>query len=247
MERQRLASFTVFVNKVSRRIHKSVLWEAFNFHGEIYDVYIAYWNKKCIHQNITFVFVLFCSKSSMLKAIEKGERIALPPRVEAGPRKTTQENSYKVKESRSYKDVLVGLAPDARISGKAKSPTNASEREVSGDDPKCDAIVQVKVDTNCVVDIPKEDMLWVKRFLDGKIKNIYVQCGHGATSSSDEWCSLKVTIQKLPIRVTTYALPTWWEDGRMFRLQMACLAHLRLAPLTGGILASEERWGSWRL
>ncbi|KAK8540078.1 hypothetical protein V6N12_046371 [Hibiscus sabdariffa] len=222
MERQRLASFTVFVNKVSRRIHKSVLWEAFNFHGEIYDVYIAYWNKKCIHQNITFVFVLFCSKSSMLKAIEKGERIALPPRVEAGPRKTTQENSYKVKESRSYKDVLVGLAPDARISGKAKSPTNASEREVSGDDPKCDAIVQVKVDTNCVVDIPKEDMLWVKRFLD-------------------------VTIQKLPIRVTTYALPTWWEDGRMFRLQMACLAHLRLAPLTGGILASEERWGSWRL
>ncbi|KAK9006318.1 hypothetical protein V6N11_035360 [Hibiscus sabdariffa] len=64
---------TIFVDKVSKRIHKVTVWEAFSVYGEIKDVYIAYWNRKRRLQKFTFVFIRFASRSDMLKAIKEGK------------------------------------------------------------------------------------------------------------------------------------------------------------------------------
>ncbi|KAK8561409.1 hypothetical protein V6N12_048481 [Hibiscus sabdariffa] len=63
---------SVFVNFVSKRIHKATLRDAFSEYGKVIGTYIAYHNVKRIKNKHTFAFVRFASRDDTERAVERG-------------------------------------------------------------------------------------------------------------------------------------------------------------------------------
>ncbi|GMI76022.1 hypothetical protein HRI_001271500 [Hibiscus trionum] len=120
--------FTVFVNHVSKRIHRLTLQEAFSVYGEVADVYIAYNNVKRKNRRDTFAFIRFAKQGEAMKAIEQGDgrrmdgfnikcymgrsvwsRQPLSANQNATKRDipaTAARKYYKLTDGRSYKEAL---------------------------------------------------------------------------------------------------------------------------------------------
>ncbi|KAL4346370.1 hypothetical protein GQ457_17G015750 [Hibiscus cannabinus] len=66
--------FSVFVDRVSKKIHVSTLKEAFSLYGNVSDVYIAYNNPRRISMAHTFAFVRFPTLEEAQRAVERGHK-----------------------------------------------------------------------------------------------------------------------------------------------------------------------------
>ncbi|KAK8492808.1 hypothetical protein V6N11_034741 [Hibiscus sabdariffa] len=69
---RRRIGVSVFVDNVSKRIHRLALWEAFQVYGTVVDVYIALRNQKRKYKTSTFAFVRFKSEFEARRAVERG-------------------------------------------------------------------------------------------------------------------------------------------------------------------------------
>ncbi|KAK8481526.1 hypothetical protein V6N11_052348 [Hibiscus sabdariffa] len=189
---------SILVDRISKRIHRTTLWNDFSTYGKVVDVYIAYGNRKRLHQKHTFAFVRFDSKTSMLNAIEAGNRrkidgfyisvsearsrkvpignnVRRPARKQ--PSKMANTVSTKnLRDNRTYMEALIG-------SGRE----NEMRRRVSVDNFDCgleqrnvraepEEFLKVKVGgLNSQVEIPIKEMCWLSRCLADKIKPIKEQ------------------------------------------------------------------------
>ncbi|KAK8672617.1 hypothetical protein V6N13_110982 [Hibiscus sabdariffa] len=63
---------SVFVDRVSKKIHRVTLKEAFSVYGNVTDVYIAYNNPGRINKAYTFAFIRFLTLEEAHRAVERG-------------------------------------------------------------------------------------------------------------------------------------------------------------------------------
>ncbi|XVE52249.1 hypothetical protein DITRI_Ditri02bG0108000 [Diplodiscus trichospermus] len=68
----RASLFSIFVDRLSRRVSIEALWKAFGEYGKVMDVFIPFHDSGNRERNTTFAFVRYKQKSEMLKAIEEG-------------------------------------------------------------------------------------------------------------------------------------------------------------------------------
>ncbi|KAK8564991.1 hypothetical protein V6N12_058567 [Hibiscus sabdariffa] len=138
----------VFINFVSKRIHKSGLKEAFVVYGKVLDVYIAYNNTKRVGMNNTFAFVRFSCLGEALRAVNQGNGRLMDGfsiKVFLEKRLSTQARKPKVDALRE--DVQDGTM---WVEDRPESNTN---------------IIQVNV-----FEYERE---WIKSFVVGQIKAMY--------------------------------------------------------------------------
>ncbi|KAK8657437.1 hypothetical protein V6N13_035677 [Hibiscus sabdariffa] len=62
---------SVFVDRVSKRIHRLTLKEAFSVYGNVIDVYIAYNNSRRINKAYTFAFIRFLTLDEARRAVDR--------------------------------------------------------------------------------------------------------------------------------------------------------------------------------
>ncbi|KAL4379875.1 hypothetical protein GQ457_02G034280 [Hibiscus cannabinus] len=72
-EESSVGGFAVFINYVSRRIHRLALMEAFSEYGKVVNVYIAYNNFKRRKYKSTFAFVRFSKREEADRAVKLGD------------------------------------------------------------------------------------------------------------------------------------------------------------------------------
>ncbi|KAL4279661.1 hypothetical protein GQ457_03G013330 [Hibiscus cannabinus] len=116
--------FTVFINNVSKRIHRRTLWEEFQEYGYVSDVFIAYNNIKRRSRKITFTFVRSEREEDAIRAINRANERqtdgfvvsvyrARKMQVKVGgsmeEQRGVQPGSWKLKDTRTFKEVLLGV------------------------------------------------------------------------------------------------------------------------------------------
>ncbi|GMJ02457.1 hypothetical protein HRI_003914900 [Hibiscus trionum] len=123
------AGTKIFVRNVSKRIHRSILSDAFSAYGKVTRVYIAYNSGRRFFNKTTFAFVSFENSNQARKAIEKGNgrridgqfiSVSLALDRPLSPLATRSKNIPKgllfsgpgrleslVTKNRSYKDALL--------------------------------------------------------------------------------------------------------------------------------------------
>ncbi|XVF21618.1 hypothetical protein REPUB_Repub12eG0105900 [Reevesia pubescens] len=154
--RSRLHS--VFVDNIRCRVSRNALWEAFNQYGRVVDVYLSPSVKQGKARSFTFAFVRYKHEHEALKAIMEGDRRKIDGCF-IFVKKTN------VRDGRSYKDVLVGFAPQK---GDERSGDFDIEMEVCPgkvnevyDDSAAKAV-------NFEIGLPKNDMDWLYRSAIGR-------------------------------------------------------------------------------
>ncbi|KAK9004251.1 hypothetical protein V6N11_002057 [Hibiscus sabdariffa] len=174
----------VFINFVSKRIHKSGLKEAFVVYGKVLDVYIAYNNPKRVRMNCTFAFVRFSCLEEALRAVNQGNgrlmdgfsiKVFLEKRLSTQAWKTKvnvrrevdQNGTSKTlrlrKEGWSFKDALLsGDHSKGLVTGKTKS-ADALRLE---DRPELNTIA-------IQVNVSEHEREWIKSCVIGQIKAMY--------------------------------------------------------------------------
>ncbi|KAK8661203.1 hypothetical protein V6N13_052101 [Hibiscus sabdariffa] len=186
--------FTVFVDRVSKCIHRAALWEAFSDYGKISDVYIAYWNRKRRLMKHTFAFIRFFSKEDIQKAINGGngrrmDGFFILDKEARFQRKASLEKKRQtrgivaqrksgiqvpsLRDGRSYKEALEGDRKSNLPDG-GKMTQKWVERSLDQhDDSRVDPKAKVNIEPSIQLDIMLEEMKWVRRCLAGKIKSMY--------------------------------------------------------------------------
>ncbi|KAL4313034.1 hypothetical protein GQ457_01G003880 [Hibiscus cannabinus] len=178
---------SVFVNFVSKRIHRSTLLEAFSIYGKVIDVYIAYNNPRRTKNSHTFAFIRFSSWEEARKAVELGNNRRIDgfyikvnldfkqkdcnssgsPQVEINKRKPTliSKDAYNLTTGRSYKEVLVpknnSPPPRCKDNNHHKAP---------------DAPIMPNNNPNFEpfhFTIPPKDLAWLEYSLVGQVKSMY--------------------------------------------------------------------------
>ncbi|KAK8533846.1 hypothetical protein V6N13_028464 [Hibiscus sabdariffa] len=104
----------VFVDCVSKRIHRLSLKEAFSAYGRVLDVYIVYNNPGRINKRCIFAFVRHPSYEKALKAIElannqkkKTNNVATKEGSSLKPGSIKKVDFSKLTNARSFKEVLM--------------------------------------------------------------------------------------------------------------------------------------------
>ncbi|GMI63606.1 hypothetical protein HRI_000029900 [Hibiscus trionum] len=117
--------FSLFIDNVSKRIHPSTLREAFWAYGTVVDVFVAYYNPKRRGKPTTFAFIRFSSLGEAMSAIAKSNgRLMDDFRIKISTAKQKNLNLgvgegkmapfvnrfWKLKDSRSFKEALLGVS-----------------------------------------------------------------------------------------------------------------------------------------
>ncbi|KAK8601296.1 hypothetical protein V6N12_051134 [Hibiscus sabdariffa] len=122
---------TIFVEFVSKRIHRAALMEAFSEYGRVLDVYMAYYNKKRYSRKYTFAFVRFARWEDAARAVVRGNnrrmdgfhvKVYFDKKYQESCGKdmvsscrsqqelaSTIKYNSKVVKGRSFKDALLGI------------------------------------------------------------------------------------------------------------------------------------------
>ncbi|KAK8492259.1 hypothetical protein V6N12_073318 [Hibiscus sabdariffa] len=108
----------VFVDCVSKRIHRLSLKEAFSAYGEVLDVYIVYNNPSRINKRCTFAFVRYPSYEEALKAVE----LANNRRMDGF---NVKVDFSKLTNGRSFKEVLM-----AKLLSTTEDSEHGNSKEV---------------------------------------------------------------------------------------------------------------------
>ncbi|KAK8621332.1 hypothetical protein V6N13_067767 [Hibiscus sabdariffa] len=75
------ASWTAFVDNLSRRVSRGALWEVFSHYGKVIRVFISMAKKKPRYKETTFAFVRFAKEKDMYRAIEKMNNSKIDGRI----------------------------------------------------------------------------------------------------------------------------------------------------------------------
>ncbi|KAK8663275.1 hypothetical protein V6N13_083098 [Hibiscus sabdariffa] len=147
-DRQPRSGVMVFVDYVSKRIHKASLKEAFSGYGRVTDVYIAYYNPRRSRKRYTFAFVRFSTRAEAVKAIEMGNNRSMDG---------------------FYLKVFMGKNQNQNES-VVHSARDESENDEANKDPKhADIIIDP-----FHFSLPEKDTRWLTSCLVGQIKIIFV-------------------------------------------------------------------------
>ncbi|KAE8704873.1 hypothetical protein F3Y22_tig00110435pilonHSYRG00103 [Hibiscus syriacus] len=73
-------SWVAFVDNLSRRVHRRVLWDRFSRFGKVIKVFIPFVNSRPNYKNKTFAFVHFASKEDLIAAKEKMNNVLVDGR-----------------------------------------------------------------------------------------------------------------------------------------------------------------------
>ncbi|GMJ13842.1 hypothetical protein HRI_005053400 [Hibiscus trionum] len=193
----RRLGFSVFVDNISKRIHKETLKESLASAGKISDIYVAYNNPKRILNPTTFAFVRFRSEEEGRRAIQENngrmmDRFKIRMFV-ASPARTTprnpknskslgvSKNLYAFKDKRSFKEVLLGLgkttdADCERNSNKVNEELgskSSSERLIRVEFADGTQDYSTVAPTTNTIKVKKSEMLWRSKALVGVIKESF--------------------------------------------------------------------------
>ncbi|GMJ11561.1 hypothetical protein HRI_004825300 [Hibiscus trionum] len=199
----RRVGVSIFVDNVSRRIRTATLIEAFSEYGSVVDAYIAYDNPKRRFKPAVFAFIRFRSVFEADRAILKGngrmldgfrvrvamaaERVKEPAGIKA---RDIPRRREAFRDSRSFKEALLGDITNPP--GKLKHPMplreSTSQRDKSilvnsmhgarvDSKEECLRVEWVDsiktTDSKKCIQIPRDDMKWLKACLVGRIKSMY--------------------------------------------------------------------------
>ncbi|KAE8687588.1 putative Glucan endo-1,3-beta-glucosidase precursor [Hibiscus syriacus] len=73
-------SWVAFIDNLSRRVHRSVLWDCFSLDGKVVKVFIPFVNRRPNYKDHTFAFVHFASKEDLLNAMSKINKVMVDGR-----------------------------------------------------------------------------------------------------------------------------------------------------------------------
>ncbi|KAL4320202.1 hypothetical protein GQ457_18G015870 [Hibiscus cannabinus] len=210
----------VFIINVSKRIHPTTLREAFSEYGKIYDVYIAFNNRKRRGLRSTFAFVRFSNVLEAMNAVDlangrlmDGFRIKTFLDRGAGKHSRSLKNSgvgalrvEKVKrrevaldkglDERTYKEALMFNTSKGDVDGVSTKIVNECGKPCGevGVDPLASEAVQIGL-----VD---KDQSWLKHCLVGHINSMYdpefvqqVLISEGFSVKVSSWSGFYVVVQ----------------------------------------------------
>ncbi|GMI65214.1 hypothetical protein HRI_000190700 [Hibiscus trionum] len=186
----RRSGFTVFVNYVSKRIHYRTLKEAFEGYGFVRDVFVAYNSPRRRESSSTFAFVRFKTLVEAKKAVKEGDgrlldgfriRVSLEKElVESRMRpkelkKGSRNNTWSIRDDRSYRDVLLGKSPGDRASEarieRVEAEKNVMVVEFTDNGKSSDG--RRDVCRSQEVEIESAEVNWRALSLVGRIKAMY--------------------------------------------------------------------------
>ncbi|KAK8482298.1 hypothetical protein V6N11_084144 [Hibiscus sabdariffa] len=168
---------TIFMEFVSKRIHRAALMEAFSEYGRVLDVCIAYYNKKRYSRKYTFAFVRFARWEDAAKAVVRGNnrrmdgfhvKVYFDKKYQESCGKgmvsscrsqqelaSTIKYNSKVVKGRSFKDALLGITIPEETGGMPP-------KKAYGEDP-----IELQIAFS-----PSESE-WLKNSFVGQVKGMY--------------------------------------------------------------------------
>ncbi|KAK9024606.1 hypothetical protein V6N11_004764 [Hibiscus sabdariffa] len=191
---------SVFVDRVSKKIHRSTLKEAFSLYGNVSDVYIAYNKPRRISMAYTFAFVRSPTLEEAQKAVERGHnrrmdgffiRVFLGKNERSVGRVNQAWNSWRMANLTSgggSKGEVRNKSTDKRRSymltnGRSYKEVlmaqGSTEARFSDD---CQGVevdfkqVHNRKETKCEhfhFSLPKEEIQWLDYCLVGQVKGMY--------------------------------------------------------------------------
>ncbi|KAK9021623.1 hypothetical protein V6N11_011603 [Hibiscus sabdariffa] len=192
---------SVFVDRVSKRIHRLTLKEAFSVYGNVIDVYIAYNNPRRINKAYTFAFIRFSTLDEARRAVDRAHNRRMDGffiRVFMGKEQQSKVSAKNINECRRgpksiSEDNLVAKVISNKSVDKSRvfMYTNGrSYKEVlmskpmsnPGDDVDRQGLEEA---TNPDLTrkeinfepfnffIPKADLVWLEHCLVGQVKGMY--------------------------------------------------------------------------
>ncbi|KAE8678433.1 hypothetical protein F3Y22_tig00111410pilonHSYRG00088 [Hibiscus syriacus] len=72
--------WVAFIDNLSRRVHRSVLWERFSYFGKVIKVFIPFVNRRPKYKDYTFAFVHFASKEDLFNAKDRMNNVVVDGR-----------------------------------------------------------------------------------------------------------------------------------------------------------------------
>ncbi|KAK9021600.1 hypothetical protein V6N11_011581 [Hibiscus sabdariffa] len=192
---------SVFVDRVSKRIHRLTLKEAFSVYGNVIDVYIAYNNSRRINKAYTFAFIRFLTLDEARRAVDRAHNRRMDGffiRVFMGKEQQSNVSAKNINECRRgpksiSEDNLVAKVISNKSVDKSRvfMYTNGrSYKEVlmskpmsnPGDDVDRQGLEEAtnpdftRKEINFEpfnFSIPKADLVWLEHCLVGQVKGMY--------------------------------------------------------------------------
>ncbi|KAE8682317.1 Polynucleotide adenylyltransferase family protein isoform 4 [Hibiscus syriacus] len=186
-------SWVVFVDNLSRRVQRNVLWDRFIHYGKVIKVFIPFVNRRPYYKDSTFAFVHFASKDDMHLAIEKmnnasvdGRRILVS--IAKYQKKSIPRSLKRTSGARSTDAGVYGLLrelPSSQAAGSGKKEMMnkfrngrsykemvVGAKEVEGQ--KAGSFgAKKEVKKKLEVFIPMEDRSWLRSSLTGICKPLF--------------------------------------------------------------------------
>ncbi|KAL4364305.1 hypothetical protein GQ457_04G029470 [Hibiscus cannabinus] len=162
-EESSVGGFVVFINYVSRRIHRLALMEAFSEYGKVLNAYIAYNNFKRRKYKSTFAFVRF----SKMEEAARAEGSAQQENNGVKQKMWKNRLEFNFKEGGSYKDALLTEAISVQME-------EIQRGDVRNSCP-CSNFYPPNIygPKSIPLSIPSSVQLWLKDCLVGEIKGMY--------------------------------------------------------------------------
>ncbi|KAL4387432.1 hypothetical protein GQ457_09G028790 [Hibiscus cannabinus] len=177
---------SVFVDFISKRIHRATLKEAFSGYGKVIDTYIAYNNPGRLNRSYTFAFVRFSNREEALRAVEFGNNRRMdgftikvflanneskktrPGIVTANAKayspKPNKKELFKLTNGRSFKEVLLTKSEPGR-----PCSFNGDPEEIRGENFKSDKPIADPYHFS----LSGKELAWMDNCLVGQIKGMY--------------------------------------------------------------------------
>ncbi|GMJ13314.1 hypothetical protein HRI_005000600 [Hibiscus trionum] len=176
--------WTLFVDNLSRRVHRGALRELFNHHGKVVRVFIPNNNRKSKYRTSTFAFVSVANRTDMEKMIQRMDRTfidGMMVRVSKAKFPNPRENGNNVRVwSTKDKDKRNSSTPAENLgetgterkgekNGKSYKEALLNKPGSAGED--LEKPVMCESDLN--VNIGEEEVTWLQHCLVGVLKPIY--------------------------------------------------------------------------
>ncbi|KAL4379654.1 hypothetical protein GQ457_02G016420 [Hibiscus cannabinus] len=177
---------SVFVDFISKMIHRATLKEAFSGYGKVIDTYIAYNNPGRLNRSYTFAFVRFSNREEALREVEFGNNRRMdgftikvflannelkktrPGIVTANAKayspKPNKKELFKLTNGRSFKEVLLTKSEPGR-----PCSFNGDPEEMRGENFKSDKPIADPYHFS----LSGKELAWMDNCLVGQIKGMY--------------------------------------------------------------------------
>ncbi|XVF77615.1 hypothetical protein PTKIN_Ptkin14bG0060200 [Pterospermum kingtungense] len=187
--------FTIFINNLSSRLSRRVIWEAFNLYGVMVDVFVKFQSKK----PFTFAFVRYKKESECVRAIAERDNCRIDgrfikvkraafgwrnrrvqsangPKTRLAAMKKPTHMEWKIRHHHSYKEVLESdmIRTDKDVLSSHKKVVRDDKELVVADKDKASVKCPMEIENTdeeiLEFNTPEEELKWLENVILGRVK-----------------------------------------------------------------------------